>query len=63
MWSTVAPQMKVDVKRRSDHSVFSVNLKTHFFREDRETKVIGAQNFDMEIRGTATQTRLKSQGN
>jgi hypothetical protein len=43
--------------------MFSVDLKTHFFREDQEAKMIGAQEFDMEIRGATTQTRLKSQGN
>jgi hypothetical protein len=61
MRSAIIPEVKVDIKGSSDHSAKFVNFEANPFGENRETKMIVAQEFHMKIRGSTTQTRLQSQ--
>jgi hypothetical protein len=51
--------MKMHIKRSSDHSTQSIDLKAHIFIENRETKMIVAKKLHMKIQSTPTQTGLK----
>jgi hypothetical protein len=61
MRGAIIPEVKVDIKGSSDHSAKFVNFEANCFGENRETKMIVAQEFHMKIRGSTTQTRLQSQ--
>jgi hypothetical protein len=54
--------MKIAVKTGTDHSTEFIDVKANFFGEHRETEMIVAQELDMEIHSTTTQTRLEGKG-
>jgi hypothetical protein len=58
MRGTITPKMEINIKHRSDNTTKLVDLEAHIFGENRESKVVCAQELNMEIQRTTTKTRL-----
>jgi hypothetical protein len=54
--------MKVAVKTGTDHSTEFIDVKANFFGEHRETEMVVAQELNVEIQSTTSQTRLEGEG-
>jgi len=55
--------MEVHIKGGGDHTMKFAKVKTHFLRENREPKVIIAQELNMKIKSSTSQTRLQGKSN
>jgi hypothetical protein len=63
MRGTIVPMMKIYIKRFANEHPKLVNGKANIFARDKETKVIVALIFHLEIPLVATKTRMKIQSN
>jgi hypothetical protein len=58
MWSSIAPKVKINVKRRSNESAQLIDGKTNSLSGDCESEVIVALIRDMKMLCKTTQARL-----
>jgi hypothetical protein len=54
--------MKVAFKTGTDHSTEFTDVKVNFFGEHRETEMVVAQELNVKIQSTTSQTRLEGEG-
>jgi hypothetical protein len=57
----ITPKVEIDIKLGRDHTTKTIHMKPNLLAGNRETKVVCAQELDMETSSTTTQTRLEGQ--
>lgn len=59
VWRAIVPEVEVNIKELGNDTPEPIDVKTHRLGENRDTEMVGAQEFHVKAFSFSTQTRLE----